>query len=440
VTDKSFSNSGAIAQLGVNLVERTVLRAGHRWRPIERHDVGVDGEVELRDPRTGTALHRLVRVQVKTRTSLTRETEVGFEFGCEEKDVRYWLRSPVPVLLVVVHEGTERAYFKCVTEWFADAGRQVSHRVQFSKVHDILDENMGPRLLRLAGGPQSAAVPPPILQPEELISNLLPVVQSPDHFWSAPSECRTPQQAHYRFRERAQGRASDYLLRDGHIFSMRDPRTCALKELCDGDVQPFPAREWTLSEDPNLAHLHAELLRRTVLQQVKSDLRWQPDRRIFYFRGTSQPLGNRFIAGARKQPRQVVWVERFTGDDGVERISYIRHHAFTPRFLRLAETWYLSIQPTYYYSFDGERESARADVLAAGLKKRERNGAVLGSLRMWERWFTRPPSLLGGEPPLLVFGPAETVDVDRLLDEKRWEGAAESAGGGALPGQEQMAA
>jgi hypothetical protein len=440
VADKTFADTGGSAQLGVNLIERTVLRMGHRWRPIDLHDVGIDGEIELKDQRTGAALHRLVRVQVKERQTLVRETAEGFEFGCEEKDVRYWLRSPVPVVLVVVHGPTETAYYKCVTEWFADAGRQIARRVRFSKATDMFDENVGARLVRLTGGPQSAAVPPPIFQPEELVVSMLPLVQYPEVLWSAPSDCRTPDQAHWRFQEREAGRASDYILRDGRVFAMRDPRSSPLAALCDGDAEPFPTARWALSEDPNLTYRFGELLRRTLLQHVKRDLCWQPKRRCFYFKAPGDLAGNRFIAGARKQPRQVVWVERFTDDDGVERISYIRHHAFYPRFFRLGDAWYLGVRPTYYYSFDGEHESRRADVLAAGLKRREKNGAVLGSFRMWERWLTKPPSLLGEEPPLLVFGPAETVHVDRTLDEKRWDGALEPVGDDQLPGQQRFAA
>ena len=438
--DKYFHDSGKTSQLGVNLIERTVLRMGHVWRPIQLHDVGIDGEIELKDPRTGTALHRLIRVQVKTRSKFTRDSADGFDFACTKKDVAYWLRSPVPVLLVCVHAQTEEMYFVCVTEYFIDAARREPGRVRFDKSRDRFDENVGPQLVRLAGGPASAAVPPPMLELEALVSNLLPVVQSPDRIWAAPTGCRTPEQAHARFQEAAQGRASDYLLRDGELYSLRDPRTCPLLHLIDGEPRSFPTAEWADSENLNLRNRYSDLLRRALLQQVKQDLRWQPDRKLFYFRAPRDPIGNRFIAGARKQPRQVVWAERFTTEDGEVVVSYVRHHAFAPRFLRLDGHWYLCVEPTYYYSWNGERESARADVLAAGMKRLERNGAVLGSLRMWERWLMRPPSLLEAEAPLLIFGPAETVDVDRRLDEKRWNGEVSDGPGNVIPGQEQMAA
>jgi len=438
--DKTFPDSGETGQLGVNLIERTVLRMGHVWRPIVLHDVGIDGEIELRDPRTRAALHRLVRAQVKTRSKFSRDSAEGFEFTCTEKDLAYWLRSPVPVLLVCVNARTDEAHFVCVTEYFADVTRRESRRVYFDKTRDRFDENSGPRLVRLAAGPASAAVPPPSFQPEELVSNLLPLVHVPNRIWAAPTRCRKPEQAHALFQAAAGGRAADYLLRDEEVYSLRDPSTCPLRHITDGKVRSFPAADWAQSDDPNLTHRYAELLRRTVLQQVKRDLHWQPERKLFYFAAPSDLMGNRYIAGARRQQRQVVWVERFTTEAGENVVSYVRHHAFSPRFLRFNGHWYLCVEPTYYYSWDGTRESRRADVLAAGIKKLERNGAVLGSLRMWERWLTRPPSLLTSEAPLLVFGPTETVDVDKTLDEKRWNGGAPEALPGVIPGQEQMAA
>ncbi len=420
---KTISDTGITGQLGVNLIERTVLRTGHAWRPIDLHDIGIDGEIELKDPRTGVALHRLVRAQVKTRASFTRETDHSFEFAPSEKDLSYWLRAPVPVILICARANSADAYWVCVTEYFADKERQLARRVIFDKARDRFDETIGPRLVRLAGGPSSAAVPPRAFGTEHLDSTLLPIAHSPSLIWSGPTSCRTSEDAHRRYLEADDGRASDYLLADGRLFAFRDPASCPLRHLLDGPAASFAATEWSMSSQPEDEYRYGRLLQRALLQRFKGELRWDHDDKVFYFRAPREPLGNKFITGATSRGRQVVDVHRFTTDDGEEVVSYVRHHAFAPRFMRLSGRWYLNITPTYHYTLDGERPSRRGDELLTGMKKRERNQAVRDLTQMWRRYLTPAPNLLTANDELITFGPLERVEVDRKLDEKLWKDA-----------------
>lgn len=123
--------------------------------------------------------------------------------------------------------------------------------------------------------------------------------------------------------------------------------------------------------------------------------------------------------------------------DGGQRVAYVRHQAFRPGFEYVDGRWHLEVVPDYLFTFDGERESRRADEMLAGIKKREKNLAVLGHIRMWEHILTRPPSLLTDEPPLLLFGPLLTVEVPVGLDDALWRGKVSDD---ALVGQEELAA
>jgi hypothetical protein len=38
---------------GINLIERLANEMGFVWRPTATHDVGIDGEIEVRDPSSG---------------------------------------------------------------------------------------------------------------------------------------------------------------------------------------------------------------------------------------------------------------------------------------------------------------------------------------------------------------------------------------------------
>jgi hypothetical protein len=99
----------------------------------------------------------------------------------------------------------------------------------------------------------------------------------------------------------------------------------------------------------------------------------------------------------------------------------------------------LEIEPDYLFTYDGERESYRAEEYMAGIKRLDKNLAVVGHLRMWEYLLTRPPSLLHPEPGLLTFGDLRTVDVPVGIDDALWRGKDPGNDDG-TPGQEELAA
>ena len=77
----------------------------------------------------------------------------------------------------------------------------------------------------------------------------------------------------------------------------------------------------------------ADLLRRTLLQQLKSRINWQHEKALFYF-ATSPELEDVVVAGP-KAKRTVVSVKRVPATDGGERVSYVKHLSFRPRFSSL---------------------------------------------------------------------------------------------------------
>ena len=120
-----------------------------------------------------------------------------------------------------------------------------------------------------------------------------------------------------------------------------------------------------------------------------------------------------------------------------QRLKYIRHHAFRPGFVLVDGRWHLEIEPAYLFTHDGEHEHFRADEFLAGIKRLDRNLAVVGQLRMWEYLLTRPPSLLDREPGPLTFGTLQTVQVQVGIDDALWRGVGSDD---TLPRQEELAA
>src|SRR5690606_29622617 len=69
-------------------------------------------------------------------------------------------------------------------------------------------------------------------------------------------------------------------------------------------------------------------------------------------------------------------------------ISYVRHSAFSGRFCRQFDDWYLSIEPTYVFTRDGIRPDRFAGERISKLKRLENNAAVRGQFVMWRSLLT----------------------------------------------------
>lgn len=110
VTDES-----ELGALGVRIVDALVHdKLRHLFRPRERRDLGIDGEIELVDERDekrrGTG--RLIAAQIKCGPSFfTEEDEDAYIFRGEPKHYEYWSDFSLPVLIIICHPDTREAYW-----------------------------------------------------------------------------------------------------------------------------------------------------------------------------------------------------------------------------------------------------------------------------------------------------------------------------------------
>ncbi len=110
VTDES-----ELGAMGVRIVDTIVHeRLRHLFRPRERRDLGVDGEIEIVDvqneKRRGTG--RLIAVQIKCGLSFFDEIDgEAYIYRSESKHLEYWSDFSLPVLIVICHPETREAYW-----------------------------------------------------------------------------------------------------------------------------------------------------------------------------------------------------------------------------------------------------------------------------------------------------------------------------------------
>ena len=106
-----------------------------------------------------------------------------------------------------------------------------------------------------------------------------------------------------------------------------------------------------------------------------------------------------------------------------------RHSAMFARFFLYDKQWYLEIMPTYRFTQPNGIATSRlhSDWLT-GIKKLERNNAILGQLVMWEELLSSPDDLLSEGSHLLEFGKLMNFQSPHGIADDAW-----NASGGAEP-------
>src|SRR6185503_11736461 len=121
---KTLSSQGLLGQRGINFIERVVLEMGSRWTPSGPNEVGIDGYIELFDPSSNVPLGKTLAVQSKVVSEFLNESDEGFDFWCNRRDLDYWLQGNMPVILIVSRPALNEAYWISVKDYFGTLERR----------------------------------------------------------------------------------------------------------------------------------------------------------------------------------------------------------------------------------------------------------------------------------------------------------------------------
>ena len=155
---KKLTDQQLLGAQGTALIDQTVSRIGFVWRPTAQHDVGIDGEIEIRDTVSGQMTGRIIKVQSKAVSSFANETDDGFDFWPAERDIQYWLSHNVPVILIVSRPATNEVYWLSVRQQVA--GSPAIKRFHFVKTRDRLDASARMRLSEIVQPEKADVVTP----------------------------------------------------------------------------------------------------------------------------------------------------------------------------------------------------------------------------------------------------------------------------------------
>lgn len=407
---KSITANQLLGEEGEAAVNLRFVEMGFQFDRRGRLEAGIDGIAEIMD--NGAPLARMIAVQVKATDSAryVGEDEGGFSYLVRPEDLAYWRPSNLPVILVLYRRSDRTLFWKEVDP------KADSRKLRFNKAQDVLNRAAKDRLAALTVSKEGFGhYVPPLGEGEEALINMLPV-QLPAEIFVA-STPYTPQQAIAVLFDSEGPVRFDWTIQNGTFWSFADPRTSICRHIVDADqVEAIDTAEIAYHEDNDELNNMLFLLRKTLDHQVRNDLVWNKDRKLFYFRALAENKSRTFTydASKKKASTEVVNVSESKTEKG--KIGFVRHHAFIPRFERLYDEWYLVINPTYFFTTNGIIPHSFPAALLAGKKRLDNSASLRGQVVMWHRFLSKAdrdehslfadqnpePRLKFGEPPVIT--------------------------------------
>jgi len=212
------------------------------------------------------------------------------------------------------------------------------------------------------------------------------------------------------------------------IRSFHDLREQPWPQLCDrGSVEQFDVDEWSDSDDPDVQREFVRLMNQALQHDMDTIHLWHSSKEhCFYFPAKRIPSGDykpyrySYRGSKKRTSREVVKVMR---NSRTKEINCLRHSAFRATFLQVNNCWHLAIISDYIYTTDGKTPYFYGEDLLSGIKRLERQRAVLNQTIMWQRKLTEGKNLFNQNQPvnhLITFGDILKVECEKGISDKDW--------------------
>lgn len=421
---KKIGNSDLIGERGVALIYARVLEMGYLWYPSGGVEAGIDGRLEIRNE-DGEVTNLILSVQSKaTDGDFEGETDTELTYTCSERDLRYWLKGNLPVILVCSRPKTNEAYWLSIKDYFSDPVRRASRKLRFVKAKHSFDLSAKQALRDLAlpddGGLYLGSTP----KPETIFTDLLPVLQFPDRYYHAHTTFSSRKQALDHLFELSRPSKKDvwrgFIINGSTVYSFYDLSASQWEPIVDvGTVESDLTFEWSQEHNLDRQRLFVELLNVTLQDQLREDDIYYSNMDKFYFHRASDDLKDRSrtYRSRRKNASREVF-RRYQSKLDPERTTYFRHVAFYGHFLQMDGIWFLQITPTYRFTKDGYRDSRFSAEALSGIKRLENNQAVHGQVVMWAEFLQK--ETLFSQHNMIKFHPLMQFAADSGFNDADW--------------------
>ena len=419
---KTITSNQLLGEIGEAAVRLRFLNMGFQFDGRSRLEAGVDGIAEVMDK--GKPLARMIAVQVKA-TELFRyasEDENGFSYLLRADDLAYWRGSNLPIILVLYRKSDDTFFWKEVGFDIEGEGR----KLLFDKRGDVLHQDAVDRLAALTVPKAGFGYyVPPLGGGEEALVNILPITL-PSEVFVASTSLDAKKAVSVLLDSEGSARF-DWTIKGGTFWSFSDPRESGCRHIVDIDqIEAIDTAEMAFLEEQDEVNNFAFLLRKALDRQVRADLVWNKERKLYYFRALAENIPRSFAYEASKKKASTEVVNVAVNKADKTRIDFVRHHAFVPRFERLFDQWYLVITPTYFFTTNGIIPHSYPAALLAGKKRLDNSASLRGQVVMWHRFLSQPDREKGNlfsvasTEPRLIFGEPPAVTLSTRVPEDVW--------------------
>lgn len=278
---------------------------------------------------------------------------------------------------------------------------------------------------KAVGRPRVEGMSACVQKQETLYSNLLPLRSYPSVLYVAPTLYRDYGALWANLRGGSKQHVSGaWLLHEGNLLSFADLSKDPFRAVCDfGAMERHDTVRWAESDDPVRSRQFVQLLKGALRDDLGAHgvHYWREDD-VHYFAGSLEK-GERFHVYhsiKRASKVRVVKVRTTKSADGEEK-KHLRHVAFMAKFHRIADQWYLEINPTYRFTSDGKHKYAFHEEQLSGMKALEGNRAVLAQILLWADTLRPQPTLFSKKEYLLAFDGLLEFRVGTGLIDELWQ-------------------
>jgi hypothetical protein len=322
---------------------------------------------------------------------------------------------------------SNEAYWVSVKDYFKDLPDRKTNKIHFDKTKDRFDPSRRSDLIELARPRDSGIYLPTPPKKEMLYSNLLEVSRFAEHIYIAETDFREAKTLWKKLRELQADIGGEWVLKDRRIMTFYNLEEYPWRELCDqGTVEPFDSTEWAYSDDMDRTRDFTRLLNLCLRQKLNPDMRYDKWLGYYFFSPTKDLSVRQISYRSRAHKTTRIVFQGYPSKKKPSRTAYYRHSAFSGRFVRFAEQWYLEITPTYHFTWNGRDYLSYREDLLQGIKRLERNNAVLGQVIMWAEYLQEEENLFVQPYKFLTFGSLHAYEVEAGLDDDFWLGREEA--------------
>jgi hypothetical protein len=174
-----------------------------------------------------------------------------------------------------------------------------------------------------------------------------------------------------------------WVCHDNKLFSFHDIEQCGLISVVDaGSVERLNISDLADSAETDNVNILKQLLSAETRELLKQrHVRMHNMDGFFFFGPTEEGQLERRETwiGKRTAIRRVFEVKYQRKDPS--KVAHQKHFSFDLTFTKLGDDWYAQIVPSWYYSYDGYRQSRWHDELLSAQKRLEHNATVRNMVR-----------------------------------------------------------